>query len=693
MAIFTLRKLLISLHLVSAVAASAISLTPRSVADDLNRLIKHPGAQITVRTRWSEFEPPAPAVVVSPKCESDIKAVVKYCAANKIPLLPQNGGNGWAAFSFNTTGVILNMAGLNQVTISQDKKTAVIGGGAIISEVIAAADKAGVLIQTGNCNCVGALGAGLGGGYGNLIGEFGMAVDNILSLRVITPEGKAIDVSPSSNPDLLWAMLGAGPNFGIVTYATVNAFPTADRNAWLTSLTFDHSKIAQVAQAIQDLPLLPQQVVFLILANSGDGKNTPTVLVTGYLRGGDETSGRKAFASLYDLGPQTNSSSITPYTGWNVANDFFCGRGGRKPAFTTALKDMGASSWPAVWDLFAVFQKQPGAENTAIVIERYNLAKARSVGRGATAVQDELRFDSFANGIVIPWYKDAALDTQALDFASKVRDIWSFSPNAKANPAYINFAHGDEELVAIYGSSLPRLKELKSKTRQLVRARRWRSAIGEDLAEARQASHAMRNRQHTVGGSTIRAKESSDQRHAKTGQAKPSTTVKQAQIADDDDDDDDSFGLCEGEKDATGRDEHDDEHEQEGHADFVGQHWGRTFPFSLLPLLPLSSAPSRHAPYGLGKAIPGQPHAKNTPRNRKRQHETAHEAPGPRQPSTERARTAHGPWQLPSRDWSNTRHDRLEPDKAGAILVDDPKRRPLRLTTVIWSNPDTRWQP
>ena len=153
------------------------------------------------------------------------------------PSSPQNGGNGWATFNLNGTAVILNLSRLNQVSVSADGLSATIGGGAIIEEVVAAADKAGVLVMTGNCNCVGALGAGLGGGFGNLVGELGMAVDNILSLRVITPEGEAIDVSPTSNPDLFWAMRGAGPNFGIVTYATVKAVPTEDRTAYLTQMT------------------------------------------------------------------------------------------------------------------------------------------------------------------------------------------------------------------------------------------------------------------------------------------------------------------------------------------------------------------------------------------------------------------------------------------------------------------------
>jgi hypothetical protein len=58
------------------------------------------------------------------------------------------------------------MAGLNAVTFTKDKKEATIGGGAIIGDVIPAANAAGALVITGNCNCVGAVGALLGGGYG-----------------------------------------------------------------------------------------------------------------------------------------------------------------------------------------------------------------------------------------------------------------------------------------------------------------------------------------------------------------------------------------------------------------------------------------------------------------------------------------------------------------------------------------------
>jgi FAD/FMN-containing dehydrogenase len=94
--------------------------------------------------------------------------------------LTQNGGNGWATtFNLGKTGVLINMAGLNAVTFTKDKKQATIGGGAIIGDVIPAADAVGALVITGNCNCVGAVGALLGGGYGMRYGMRGITVANI----------------------------------------------------------------------------------------------------------------------------------------------------------------------------------------------------------------------------------------------------------------------------------------------------------------------------------------------------------------------------------------------------------------------------------------------------------------------------------------------------------------------------------
>jgi FAD/FMN-containing dehydrogenase len=128
---------------------------------------------------------------------------VTFCNAYDIPFLAQNGGNGWATtFTLKNNGVLINLARLNEMTFNSDRTRATIGGGTRINDTIAAANSAGALVETGNCNCVGTLGAYLGGGYGNLLGLYGFGVDNILSMRVVTANGTIKTVSSTSNSDL-----------------------------------------------------------------------------------------------------------------------------------------------------------------------------------------------------------------------------------------------------------------------------------------------------------------------------------------------------------------------------------------------------------------------------------------------------------------------------------------------------------
>ncbi|KAI4629525.1 uncharacterized protein J4E87_003789 [Alternaria ethzedia] len=455
----------LSLLVSFAVAVSALAVRQTDVAKDLETLVSSPSSvNVEVRARWSDYNAPLPSVVVRVQNEKDVAKIVKYCTKTGIPFLAQNGGIGWGkTFKLGKWGVLIDLANLNKVVVAADKKTATIGGGASIGDTIAAANTAGALIITGNCNCVGALGAMLGGGYGNLMGEVGFGVDNIISMRVVIASGEILTASATSHPELFWALRGAGPNFGIVVSATVKATPATkeDRTAYINNLFFSPDKLEQVAQAIEDLPLTPQQRVYLVLTSSGEPLNEPSILVTGLLRKGTNETGREAFAPFYDIGPISESSAITTYDHWNDANIGFCTRGGRKPSYSSTIMGMNAQKWPEIWELYKGFQAK--GPNSAVLIERYNLTKAMSAPVGSAAMNEALRRDAFSQAIVIPWYDDASLDTEALEFGSKVRALWTRSDNPKNDPTYANFAFGDETNTAIYGSSLPKLKTLKKK--------------------------------------------------------------------------------------------------------------------------------------------------------------------------------------------------------------------------------------
>lgn len=71
--------------------------------------------------------------------------------------------------------------------------------------------------MTGICECVGVSAPILGGGHGWLQGQYGLAADQVISARMVLPDGEIVTASDDSNPDLFWALRGAGHNFGLVT--------------------------------------------------------------------------------------------------------------------------------------------------------------------------------------------------------------------------------------------------------------------------------------------------------------------------------------------------------------------------------------------------------------------------------------------------------------------------------------------
>ena len=353
---------------------------------------------------------------------------IRYCVANNIPFLPQNGGSGWSSdLDLNPSGIIINMRGLNKVTFNRARTQATIGGGALISEVIQAAYANNAQLTTGNCNCVGTLGAILGGGYGNLMGLNGFGVDTLISLRYVAADGKITTVTPQDQ-DLWWALRGAGPNFGVVTSAVVKSKHVAQANntAWLGSLTYSGDKLEAVVAAINEIKLEPEMNVFLYFAVS---ESKPVILVTTFYYG-DEATARQKFAPFLKISLISQKTGITPYNQWNSGADPICTRGGRKPSYAAGMLHMLPRVWRAVWNEFVRFTENPGTEHSIILMEAYSLGKGRSVADSASAFP--FRQVTF-NAVAIPWYSDTKLDPVAEAYGRRVRDIWWTNDNTTTN--------------------------------------------------------------------------------------------------------------------------------------------------------------------------------------------------------------------------------------------------------------------
>jgi hypothetical protein len=100
--------------------------------------------------------------------------------------------------------------GMNGVVVGSDHRTARMLGGARASDVVAVGDPLGVVPVAGSVGVVGMAGLTLGGGYGPLIGRFGLALDNLLAADLVLADGRFVIATHDKEEELLWALRGGG---------------------------------------------------------------------------------------------------------------------------------------------------------------------------------------------------------------------------------------------------------------------------------------------------------------------------------------------------------------------------------------------------------------------------------------------------------------------------------------------------
>ena len=328
--------------------------------------------------------------------------------------------------------MVINLSGIKKITFSQEKDQITFQGGALVSDIVSAAYANNTRVLTGNCNCIGALGAVLGGGYGRLMGFYGFGIDNLISVNLVTSYGVSIKVD-ASNADLWWALKGAGANFGIVTSATMKAYPTpqANNTAWLGPLIFTEDKIEQLVTAINNLVLAPPMAIFMYYATSGAPAYEPIIIALPFYVG-SEVAGRAAFASILAVGPVQDLTAVTPYDEWNAGSGSFCVKGDRKPNYGAGFNVMDPVTWRAIWNEYTGFlSANPGTGNSTVLVEYYSLGYAQSIP--ASSASFPLRNGVRFNGVATAWYADASLDPVAEKFGSTVRDLWRATDDLSQN--------------------------------------------------------------------------------------------------------------------------------------------------------------------------------------------------------------------------------------------------------------------
>lgn len=181
---------------------------------------------------WNHFFTHKPAAVVFAHDTADVVNALAWARQQGVPFRVRSGGHALEGWSGLDDGIVIDVSGLKSVSIDAAAQTATVGAGLNQMEAVIGLGTAGFVAPTGTEGSVGLTGATLGGGFGLLTRIYGMASDNLLSAEVViaSADGGAevVTADEQSNPDLLWALRGAGNgNFGIVTSLTYRIHPLA----------------------------------------------------------------------------------------------------------------------------------------------------------------------------------------------------------------------------------------------------------------------------------------------------------------------------------------------------------------------------------------------------------------------------------------------------------------------------------
>jgi FAD/FMN-containing dehydrogenase len=169
------------------------------------------------RIVWNGAIDRHPAIVVRPTGAADVISAVRFAREQDLLVAVRSGGHSVGGFSTCDGGIVIDMSRMRGVRVDPDHRLARVNGGALLSELDHEAQAFGLACPVGVVGHTGVAGLSLGGGMGRLQRRYGFTVDNLVSVDLVTADGRVLHVSEEENGDLFWGIRGAGPNFGVVT--------------------------------------------------------------------------------------------------------------------------------------------------------------------------------------------------------------------------------------------------------------------------------------------------------------------------------------------------------------------------------------------------------------------------------------------------------------------------------------------
>jgi FAD/FMN-containing dehydrogenase len=280
------------------------------------------------RTIFNSMIERRPAAIAQCESREDVVAALAFALEHGLEVAIRSGGHSVAGAGLTDGGLVIDMRAMNSVTVDPDGRTATVAGGATWADVDRACQPHGLATTGGRVSTTGVAGLTLGGGSGWLERKLGLACDSLVSVELVTADGRAVTASEDENPELFWALHGGSGNFGVATELRFRLQPLGATTLGL--LIFPEDRGREVVRAYRDLieggatEDLGGGIIYLtgppeeFVPEELHGQLVAAVAV---VFAGDEAAARAAVAPMLELGPAGEWIEEMPYAELQSALD------------------------------------------------------------------------------------------------------------------------------------------------------------------------------------------------------------------------------------------------------------------------------------------------------------------------------------------------------------------------------------
>ncbi|KZF24489.1 FAD-binding domain-containing protein [Xylona heveae TC161] len=456
--------------------------TPNNIAADVksvlgpklsqNATIALPGEPLfdELITRYSDYDRPTFSVSIAVATKEDVQAAVAYARSKDMPFLVQSGGHGLTTSTQTVqNGMQISMRRLNYTIFDPETEIMRVGGGAVTGELANASYALGYEVTVGSCPCTGVMGVGLGAGIGRLQGMYGLLMDNIVAITMMLPDGTIERVTAESNPDLWWAVRGAGHNFGIALEAEVQLHPQVnDGMHYVADMEFPISKTVEVFKLLNLISAneIPKQLAFFITGHApGPGSGVPVINID-FVWHGTKESAREHLQPWLDLKPlykkeeYVNWASL-PWVTYGGLNNILCSQpGGQRNFYAANAATYDISAMASLWnDWEKMSIKYNGTAKFLLMFQTFAQQAVKSVDPDSSAFPWRKGSEHFL--LIQASYTDLSLRAELDIWLRQWQTLFVETSGYGRLQQYVNYGHGYRDpMEALYGYDRWRIEKL-----------------------------------------------------------------------------------------------------------------------------------------------------------------------------------------------------------------------------------------